>query len=58
MTTSTAGLSFSYVYAPEVVALGATLPAVGILIVATRFCIRRSQKTSISADDWLILGAL
>ena len=58
MTTSTAGLSFSYVSAAEVLALGATLPAVCILTVATRFYVRRIQKTEVSVDDWLILAAL
>ena len=57
-TRSTKELSFSYIDAPEVIALGATLPTVGIAIVATRFYLRRAQKVGISADDWLILGAL
>ena len=57
-TRSTAGLSFSYVDAPEVIALGAALPAAGIIIVSTRFYLRRVQNTRISTDDWLILGAL
>ncbi len=57
-TRSTAGLSFSYVNAPEVIALGTALPAVATIIVATRFYLRRIQNTRISVDDWLILGAL
>ena len=57
-TTSTAGLSFSYVYAPEVISLGAILPVVSIAIVAVRIYLRRVQKVAISIDDWLILAAL
>ena len=57
-TTSTAGLSFSYVYAPEVISLGAILPVVGIAIVGVRIYLRRVQKAAISIDDWLVLAAL
>lgn len=58
MATSTASLSFSYVDAPEVLSLGATMSTVAIVVVATRFYLRRIQKSRVAADDWLILAAL
>lgn len=58
MTTPKAAISVPYVYAPEILGLGATLPAIGCIIVALRFYVRRVQKTAVSIDDWLILGGL
>ena len=57
-TTSSNGISFAYADAPEVIGLGATLPAIGIVIVSTRFYLRGAQRLGIATDDWLSLGAL
>ena len=57
-TRLTKGLSFSYVDAPEVIALDAILPTVGLAIVAIKFYLRKAQNIRIAAGDWLILGAL
>ena len=58
MAKSTAEFPVSYVYAHQMLALGATLPAIGCIVVAVRFYIRKMQKLNVSTDDWLILGAL
>ena len=50
-TRSTKGLSFSYEDAPEVIALGATLPTVDIAIVATRFHLWKAKNIKIAADS-------
>ncbi|KAL6713356.1 hypothetical protein ACLMJK_008821 [Lecanora helva] len=52
------GLSVGYVNAHQILGLGAAVPAVGCIIVAARFYVRKMQKTAVSIDDWLILGAL
>ena len=57
-TLTEARLSVPYVNASHTLSLGAALPAVCIMIVAMRFYVRRHQRTSVSIDDWLILGAL
>ena len=58
MTISREGLLFPYVHAPELLAMGVTLPTICISMVATRFFIRRMQKARIAPDDWLSLAAL
>ena len=57
-TSSSKGISFAYVNASEVIGLGAALPAIGIVIVSTRFYLRGAQRLAIAADDWLSLDAL
>ncbi|KAF5868422.1 putative integral membrane protein [Botrytis fragariae] len=50
--------TFKYVNEQEVIALGVTLPIVGIFIVGLRFLTRRLQNTKRGVDDWLILSGL
>lgn len=51
-------LSFRYVYANEVIAIGAALPAVCILVVALRLVMHRLQHSDLKASDWLAVCAL
>ena len=51
-------LSVPYAYSSEAVTAGALLPALGTIIVGLRFYVRRTQKCTIGADDWLMLPAL
>ena len=39
-------------------AFSIAMPIAGSILVATRFRIRKTQKTNVSVDDWLILVAL
>ncbi|THV43836.1 hypothetical protein BGAL_0874g00020 [Botrytis galanthina] len=50
--------TFKYLNEQEVIALGVTLPIVGIFIVGLRFLTRRLQNTKRGVDDWLILSGL
>lgn len=54
---STESLSY-HLHAPNIIAVSIGLPIAGALLVATRFRIRKTQKTRVSIDDWLILVAL
>lgn len=47
-----------HLHAPNIIAVSIGLPIASALLVATRFRIRRTQKTNVSIDDWLILVAL
>lgn len=59
MASSTASIfTFKYVDHAETIAIGATLPAVCIGVVALRFYTRTRQSVNLGIDDWLILGAL
>jgi len=51
-------LPIGFVNAAEVAAAGVVLPAVEIVVVAWRFKVRYSTRSSIGIDDWLILAAL
>ncbi|TGO31395.1 hypothetical protein BHYA_1069g00010 [Botrytis hyacinthi] len=50
--------TFKYVNQQEVIALGVTLPIVGIFIVGLRFLTQRLRNTKRGVDDWLILSGL
>lgn len=52
--------TFHYVTAPEVIAMGSVLPALGIIFVIMRFMNRLSQggTAKVGVDDWLIIGGL
>ena len=52
------GTTFSYAYPGEVIAAGAVLPSLCIIIVALRFWTRSLQKGNYGVDDWLTLPAL
>lgn len=52
-------LPFHLVTPRQVLAAGFTLPLVCILVVGLRFYTRRTQKSRLGVDDWLIaLGAI
>ena len=55
---ATNDFTFHYVHPGEVIAIGATLPALGIIFVALRFYNRITGGHKLGLDDWLILGGL
>jgi hypothetical protein len=57
-STAGDGLTFSYVYSGNVLAIGSALPAVCILIVSLRVWTRMRQRAKIGLDDWLIIASL
>ncbi|KAL2043609.1 hypothetical protein N7G274_003916 [Stereocaulon virgatum] len=50
--------TFAFVYHGNVIAAGAALPAVGIIVVALRYWTRVKRKTRLGIDDWLMVPAL
>jgi hypothetical protein len=52
------GNKFAYATPGQIIAAGAALPAVGILVVILRFYTRASKKVKMGIDDYLILPAL
>lgn len=51
-------LTFHYVDAAEVTAIGFALPIACLLIVLLRFFTRGVQKSGFEMDDWLIIAGL
>lgn len=49
---------FYYEDPAAVIALGAILPAIDVVVVALRFYARRKQKLQLMVDDWLVVPAL
>ena len=60
MVTARDSFTFTFAYGDsrEVIAIGAALPAVCIVVVFLRFITRFLSKNRIGVDDWLILGGL
>lgn len=54
----TSEISFDYVTPSQTIAAGAVLPAVGLLLVPSRFYVRRLQQAPPGLDDWLSAAAL
>lgn len=52
------GNSFAYASPGHLIAVGAVLPAIGIIIVIIRFYTRKLKKLKYGIDDYLILPAL
>ena len=50
--------TFAYTYHKQVIAAGAALPAIGIVVVTLRFWTRVWKKSGLGVDDWLIIPAL
>ena len=50
--------TFAFAYHSDVIAAGAAMPAVGIIIVTLRFWTRVKRKTRLGIDDWLMVPAL
>jgi hypothetical protein len=50
--------TFAFAYHGNVIAAGAALPAVGIVVVALRFWTRVKRETRLGIDDWLMVPAL
>ena len=50
--------TFHFVNAKETIALGSALPAVCLVVIASRFLTRKLQKAKVGNDDWLALCGL
>ena len=42
----------------QIIATGAILPALGIIVIGLRIYARRVQKWSMGSDDWLMMLAV